>query len=720
MTRQRFYTCAEDEQATTEGIKLQKARRPVFRPFLKRISKNVERESMIKVRCDYKKTESKLSKIIGGSLNKAEDTKDRKRKRNNEKGVLKEKGDLISDEFMKDKEESKKETENSHPEDMENQSELENKEMESPRKVESNREGGKRKKNEEKIATKKKNERSPLKKKLKRDNTKDNIQNNSVNIEDRSEDLAGSTNNPKRESYAAIIKICIDCNYKYKSQRSQLGNACALCNYGGHRCIPENKGKQSKGYIWICKECQEYIKSRHIMTMLKKHIDEIRTKGIKRKRIESEQEEMGPNEENIKVTESMYNNHKKNEPKHITKSKRSTEQKIHLKNYNITIDEADMNSVKDNNWIHDNIINLWIKHLQLSEHYDNEKLLFVPPTTTQMLKSVDYKVLNETMNSLEAWWKDFIFLTVNDNTNNKVGGNHWSLLIYSRQNETWYHVDSSAGLNQKHARNLARKINTYMDDSKQPNIIEVECTQQINSNDCGVHTMLNMQIAARKTLEDEEMSTFIIKDNEVEKLREFMFNLILFNKSNDTKKTNNRNRPYPKDTNEKKEDKVKSNMTNLSKEENAIQELLRLYESGKLGQEPNQQKQEICRYWAKNECWKKDSCPYKHPVKCHEMIRNGKCNKMENNQCRYYHPKICWNNMNGEICRRGKRCPYRHIYSYMNNDRYESYRRHDNQFGKQNTMEADFLWRNLYPEEKAQIIQIWNRRNAQLPLQRNW
>ncbi|CAL4089430.1 unnamed protein product, partial [Meganyctiphanes norvegica] len=122
-------------------------------------------------------------------------------------------------------------------------------------------------------------------------------------------------------------------------------------------------------------------------------------------------------------------------------------------------------------------------------------------TTTQLLKIGDTKDLNYTLDSLEAWWKEYIIMPLNDNNSaNKEGGSHWSLLVYSKHDDKWYHFDSKQGSNIKHARRLVSRVNSYLSDKTQPTLVETSCTQQNNNYDCGAYTMVYAQMATRRII----------------------------------------------------------------------------------------------------------------------------------------------------------------------------------------------------------------------------
>ena len=128
-------------------------------------------------------------------------------------------------------------------------------------------------------------------------------------------------------------------------------------------------------------------------------------------------------------------------PTKVKETNQASKNKVNLSKYDMSIEESDIELLEGSNWINDTIITLWMKYLQQVDHDNNEKVLFVPPTITQLLKIGDNKDIDRTLEDLEAWWKDYMILPVIDN--NKEGGSHWSLLIFSRPDNTWYHYDSN-------------------------------------------------------------------------------------------------------------------------------------------------------------------------------------------------------------------------------------------------------------------------------------
>ena len=69
--------------------------------------------------------------------------------------------------------------------------------------------------------------------------------------------------------------------------------------------------------------------------------------------------------------------------------------------------------------------------------------------------------------------------------NDSEGGELWSLVIYHRNDNKWYHMDSIGNCNNSIAHDLVKNINFYMTKENQPDFVEVSCTQQRNGYDCG-------------------------------------------------------------------------------------------------------------------------------------------------------------------------------------------------------------------------------------------
>merc|ERR1712121_359886 len=92
-----------------------------------------------------------------------------------------------------------------------------------------------------------------------------------------------------------------------------------------------------------------------------------------------------------------------------------------------------------------------------------DKILFVSPSITQLIRvSKDKRVTKDTLKGLQINEEDWVLFPVSNN--NRVGmpggGTHWSLLLYSRQKNVYYHHDPIHPMNDMHASELINKIST--------------------------------------------------------------------------------------------------------------------------------------------------------------------------------------------------------------------------------------------------------------------
>lgn len=116
---------------------------------------------------------------------------------------------------------------------------------------------------------------------------------------------------------------------------------------------------------------------------------------------------------------------------------------------------------------------------------DNVKLLDV--IVSHMLKiNQDQSDTDKMRRSLALDTYDYVLATVNDREKEeKEGGTHWSLLLYTRENHTYYHLDSVEPLNRPHAQRLAVNLSGDPDVS----VIQLQCRQQDGGVECGAYAV---------------------------------------------------------------------------------------------------------------------------------------------------------------------------------------------------------------------------------------
>lgn len=160
--------------------------------------------------------------------------------------------------------------------------------------------------------------------------------------------------------------------------------------------------------------------------------------------------------------------------------------------------ESDINLLKGPHWLNDTIISFYFEYLNNELFPHNSTLLFVPPEVTQCIKIMPLDEIKVMLDPLmQPTTKLFLFFALNDNEfTDSSGGTHWSLLIFSRPEKMIFHYDSSRGSNEAHAYSLAEKLLRYFGLPVVGRITEMNCLQQNNGYDCGIHLLCNAEMAA--------------------------------------------------------------------------------------------------------------------------------------------------------------------------------------------------------------------------------
>ena len=143
-------------------------------------------------------------------------------------------------------------------------------------------------------------------------------------------------------------------------------------------------------------------------------------------------------------------------------------------------------------WLHDSHIQVAIEDIEKYGEIKNESTLYVVPSLSHFIKCAPQNDVETQLNKNNATLKSHMVFTVND-CKGDLGsgeGSHWSLLIYERKRNTWYHVDSGGNANAPHAERIMDKVNKYL--VKQGILVNANtdyvvcrCTQQRNGYDCG-------------------------------------------------------------------------------------------------------------------------------------------------------------------------------------------------------------------------------------------
>lgn len=166
--------------------------------------------------------------------------------------------------------------------------------------------------------------------------------------------------------------------------------------------------------------------------------------------------------------------------------------------HGVSLRESDRGVLQGQYWLTDTIISFYFEYLARELFPRNTDWLFVSAELTQLIRLVQELEMDQFLEPLNTPTRDFIFLPLNNNNNpEEEGGSHWSLLVFSRSEKAFYHFDSSNHSNVqfvcipmvarlKRAFGLSRAC-----------IRLVDCVQQGNRHDCGIHVLCNLDVVTR-------------------------------------------------------------------------------------------------------------------------------------------------------------------------------------------------------------------------------
>lgn len=183
--------------------------------------------------------------------------------------------------------------------------------------------------------------------------------------------------------------------------------------------------------------------------------------------------------------------------------------------------QSDVALLQGPHWLNDHIISFYLEYLDLVVFKDNTSMLFISPEVTQCLKIISEEEVNIFLEPLNAATKSFIFFPINDNERDAAGGSHWTLLVFSRPEKSFFLFDSMRQRDERQCENFIRRIKRHL------NVDTVllraaHCLEQTNSYDCGIHVLCNAEnIAAhivRKNTVDgvSQLSDRLVRQKRVE------------------------------------------------------------------------------------------------------------------------------------------------------------------------------------------------------------
>ncbi|KAG0565417.1 hypothetical protein KC19_8G188800 [Ceratodon purpureus] len=185
----------------------------------------------------------------------------------------------------------------------------------------------------------------------------------------------------------------------------------------------------------------------------------------------------------------------------------------------VTLRRSDVERLQHPEELNDQIIEFFFEHLTsklLENRIDGDQrsprpLLLVGPSQTYWLLHCPPESLHESLSPMALPERQMIIFALNDNPDPTMaeGGCHWSLVVYSRPQNTFEHYDSLGGLNAGVAQRFVNKIKSHLGKgASQAKLKDRETPQQNNAYDCGIYVMKISQLLCNAFEQQQRAVTF--------------------------------------------------------------------------------------------------------------------------------------------------------------------------------------------------------------------
>ena len=188
-----------------------------------------------------------------------------------------------------------------------------------------------------------------------------------------------------------------------------------------------------------------------------------------------------------------------------------------------------INALTRTSWLHDCHIEIAIENIRKYRVNNNECTLYFGPSISHLIKMESQAVVETQLNQNDAIYKrHLVFIVNNCKGDLRSGeGSHWSLLIYERKSNTWYHIDSGGSANAPHAKQIRDKVDNCLvkqgnHENSNSNYVESCCTQQQNGYDCGPLMILFAMSTAKKIARGEPLQACWVKEDETHGVRKWI------------------------------------------------------------------------------------------------------------------------------------------------------------------------------------------------------
>lgn len=110
--------------------------------------------------------------------------------------------------------------------------------------------------------------------------------------------------------------------------------------------------------------------------------------------------------------------------------------------------------------------------------------------------------------------REFIFFPVNDNERDSEGGTHWSLLVFSKPENTFYTFDSANNQNSHATTKIVEVLRSVLN-CQLAFSIAYPSTQQRNLYDCGIYVICNVENIIKHILRTGVVRDVAVLDRDI-------------------------------------------------------------------------------------------------------------------------------------------------------------------------------------------------------------
>lgn len=160
----------------------------------------------------------------------------------------------------------------------------------------------------------------------------------------------------------------------------------------------------------------------------------------------------------------------------------------------VVLRRSDLDILNGPDFLNDRVIEFYLSYLS-TLHTPPTTISLIPPCITFWISNCpDAESLKDFMKPLKLRDSELLIFPVNNNENVELaeGGSHWSLLVYYKEANSFFHHDSFMGVNRWNAKQLFKAISPFVSDDGDEAAAYRECSdtpQQKNGYDCGVYAL---------------------------------------------------------------------------------------------------------------------------------------------------------------------------------------------------------------------------------------